>query len=119
MKNDMQVTQEFRDKVDALAARISGEYFNRLEADCRRSVGHVSESHFACFCKNSQTKITYGKKYVRVDVDGAGKYMIDADGNIFGIKGYGVIHLGHRYGTLDTINEFYWGGFRAVRKTDL
>jgi hypothetical protein len=42
-----------------------------------------------------------GKKYTKVDVGGSGKYMIDPEGNIFGIKGYGVVHLGKRYGTLD------------------
>jgi hypothetical protein len=42
-----------------------------------------------------------GKKYTKVDVGGSGKYMIDPEGNIFGIKGYGVVHLGKRFGTLD------------------
>ncbi len=33
-----------------------------------------------------------------------------------GIKAYGVIHRGHRYGTLDTIHEWDWSDYRAVRK---
>lgn len=55
-----------------------------------------------------------GKRYTKIDVDCSGKYMVDEDGNIFGIKAYGVIHRGHRYGTLDTIDEWYWGGYAAV-----
>jgi hypothetical protein len=46
----------------------------------------------------------------------SGKYMVDLDGTIYGIKAYGVPHLGHRYGTLDTIQEWDWSGYSAVRR---
>ena len=49
------------------------------------------------------------------DQDLEGAYMIDSAGNIFGIKGYGVIHRSHCYGTLDTINEFFWGNYHPVK----
>lgn len=65
---------------------------------------------------DSKTHIRPGKKYTKVDVGSSGKYMIDNDGNIFGIKGYGVIHKGKRYGTLDTINSYYWGEYAPVRR---
>lgn len=57
-----------------------------------------------------------GKKYTKVDVgprhNMSGEYMIDnATGEIFGIKGYGVIHRGHRYGTLETVEEWDWSGY--------
>jgi hypothetical protein len=57
-----------------------------------------------------------GVKYTKVDIGPAhnisGKYMIDnATGEIFGIKAYGKIHRGHRYGTLDTVEDYYWGGY--------
>lgn len=60
--------------------------------------------------------VTYpGKKYTKVDCNGSGVYMVDnSTGEIFGIKAYGVPHKGHRYGTLDTITCYYWGGYRAV-----
>ena len=67
-------------------------------------------------------RIKVGKKYANVDVgDGphsmSGKYMVDlSTGEIFGIKAYGVPNKGHRYGTLDTLGDFHWGGFRADRK---
>lgn len=59
-----------------------------------------------------------GRKYTKVDVGHSGAYMIDADGNIFGIKAYGHIHRGHQYGTLDTVNEWYWGDYnpRLINK---
>lgn len=57
-----------------------------------------------------------GKKYTKVDVGDSGKYMVvNETGDIFGIKAYGVIHFGHHYGTLDTINEWFWGGYTAYR----
>jgi hypothetical protein len=54
-----------------------------------------------------------------VDVGRSGKYMVTEDGEIFGIKGYGVIHRGHQYGTLDTIDEWFWGDYTAYRKEAL
>ena len=65
---------------------------------------------------NVKVKIKEGKKYTKVNVGSSGKYMIDKEGNIYGIKGYGVIHKGHKYGTLDTINNYYWGRFRGLKK---
>lgn len=61
--------------------------------------------------------VTPAKKYTRVDVGSSGKYMVENETEIiFGIKGYGVIHRGHSYGTLDTINNWNWGGYTATRK---
>jgi hypothetical protein len=62
-------------------------------------------------------KVIPGKKYTKVDVGSSGKYMVvNETGEIFGIKAYGVIHKGHRYGTLDTIHAYYWGEYTATRK---
>ena len=58
-----------------------------------------------------------GRKYTKVDVGSSGKYMVEnATGRIYGIKAYGVIHLGHYYGTLDTIHEYHWGRYTASKK---
>jgi len=63
-------------------------------------------------------RLKKGRKYVNIDVGSSGKYMVElATGNIYGIKAYGVIHRGHQYGNLDTINEWDWSGFTAFRKT--
>ena len=63
----------------------------------------------------SKVTIKPGRKYTKVDVGSSGKYMVDSEGNIFGIKAYGVIHRGHQYGTLDTIDQYYWGDYTAVK----
>ncbi|HDY89894.1 MAG TPA: hypothetical protein ENH82_17470 [bacterium] len=64
------------------------------------------------YCK---TTIKPGKKYIKVDVGSSGKFMVDEHGNIWGIKAYGVIHKGHHYGTLDTINNYYWGDYHPQK----
>jgi hypothetical protein len=77
---------------------------NREDKECL--VNHASE-----------VKVIPGKKYTKVDVGHSGKYMIVNDtGEIFGVKAYGVIHKGHRYGTLDTINDWHWGEYTGIRK---
>lgn len=64
-----------------------------------------------------KVKIVPGRKYTKVNIDDSGKYMIENDtGRIFGIKGYGVIHRGHYYGTLDTVGELDWSGFVGTMK---
>lgn len=69
--------------------------------------------------RNCKVVIKAGKKYHKVDVGGSGKYMVEAaTGKIYGIKAYGVVHLGHQFGTLDTIDSFNWGGYRASRATN-
>ena len=68
---------------------------------------------------NSKVKAIEGKKYIKVDVGSSGKYMIPkTTGEIFGIKAYGVIHRGHKYGTLQTIENWYWGGYRAYLRPE-
>lgn len=60
----------------------------------------------------AQTTIIKGRKYTKVDVGRSGKFMIvNATGEIFGIKAYGVIHKGHFYGTLETVDDYYWGNY--------
>ncbi len=66
--------------------------------------------------KEATARVKPGAKYTKIDVGSSGKYMVDAEGNIYGIKAYGVIHRGHRYGTLDTIHDYFWGGYTAVKK---
>tara|TARA_Y100000310_G_scaffold324401_1_gene386202 strand:- start:874 stop:1155 length:282 start_codon:yes stop_codon:yes gene_type:complete len=63
--------------------------------------------------KNAETHIHYGRKWTRVDVGPSGRYMIDPDGNIYGIKAYGVPHLGHYFGTLEAPKGLgdHWGAF--------
>ena len=105
------------EKLKALADKITAE---RLEYMINFSKGYVegAEAVMALHGKSSIiATIKPGKKYTKIDVGSSGKYMVVNDtGEIFGIKAYGVIHRGHRYGTLDTINNYYWGGYDAQRR---
>jgi len=45
-----------------------------------------------------------------VDIGNSGRFMIEIEtGNIFGIKGYGTVHRGHFYGTLETVGRILLG----------
>ena len=67
--------------------------------------------------KNNYTvTVKMGTKFTKVDIGTSGRYMVDLEtGEIFGVKAYGVVHKGHRFGTLDTIHEWDWTGYRAHR----
>ena len=96
--------------VEAFAALVLKERKERIAATL--SQWQADEEH---------VEIVPGKKYVKVNVgfraNMSGKYMIDiATGEIFGIKGYGQVHKGHRYGTLETVDQWNWGGYSAVPK---
>jgi len=84
----------------------------KVEADTRKQFaanGYTSPAHEP----NMIVTVKPGKKYTKVDVGSSGKYMGDDTGTIWGIKAYGVIHKRHCYGTLDTVNEWFWGGYVA------
>jgi len=60
-----------------------------------------------------------GRKYAKIDLARSGKIMIELEtGRIYGIKGYGVIHRGHYYGTLDTTNDYFWGDYYTYKKSE-
>lgn len=80
------------------------EYLRKSKLDCQANID------------NAKVTIKPGNKYSKVDVGSSGKYMVDKEGNIFGIKAYGQIHKGHHYGTLTTTNEWNWGGYTARKK---
>ena len=61
--------------------------------------------------------VKIGRKYANIDIGNSGRYMVElATGNIYGIKGYGVIHRGWKFGSLATIHDWFWGEYRAMRK---
>ena len=66
-------------------------------------------------------QVVHGPKYTKVNLGPAhnisGKFMVEnSTGVIYGIKGYGQVHKGHVYGTLDTVDEWYWGNYGPERK---
>lgn len=95
-------------KLQLLCDRITNQTRERLTID-----------DLGCETNMNNAKAIYKikKKYTYIDVGKSGKYLINDNGEIFGIKAYGVIHLGHFYGTLDTINGYYWGDYTAKKIT--
>lgn len=90
------------EKIARFAALLEQEQKDRYARDCPN-------------LDSVAVRVRPGAKYVKVDVGTSGKYMIDGE-DIFGIKAYGVIHRGHHYGTLDTIDNYNWGGYVAIKK---
>jgi len=69
-----------------------------------------------CNLDNAIAHYHIKNKYSYIDIGSSGRYMIDnLTGEIFGIKAYGVINKSHFYGTLDTIDQYFWGDFRAYK----
>ena len=93
-------------KLKELCERITEDTQRRLKEtnlDCQTNlVNAIAHYHIA-------------NKYTRVDIGDSGKYMIvNETGEIYGIKAYGVIHKGHFYGTINTINDYDWGLYTAI-----
>ena len=91
------------------------EFAERLEREQRERMNHevlrlLDGPHY-------RSAVHVGPMYPRVAFGERGQYMVvNATGEIFGIKAYGVIHRGHAYGTLDTIEAWDWSGYTAVPK---
>jgi hypothetical protein len=64
---------------------------------------------------------TTGARFVRVwDKSGSGtsvKYFVEKDtGIIYGAKSWKVYNPIRKYGTLDTIHDWFWGGYYGTNK---
>lgn len=107
----------FEEKLTAFAWLLEYEQLERLTLE-----GLDCEANR----ENAKTSIKIGRVWARVDVGNSGKYMVALMagitqhycrpvevGDIVGIKAYGVPHFGHRFGSLDSIHEWDWRGYRA------
>lgn len=90
-------------KLNALAALITADRLAEYQRN-GYTVGIANGKHVA--------KVTMGKKFAKIDANNSGFLMVDIEsGEIFGVKAYGVVHRGHRYGTLDTMTEWNFGPY--------
>lgn len=92
--------------VNEFAQVVLAQTKARLLADYPNSPQHEWE----------EVQVVPGPKYTKVNIgcrgNLSGKYMVENEtGVIYGIKGYGKVHKGHVYGTLATVNDWYWGGY--------
>lgn len=100
-------------KIEKFAVLLHDQILARLNKEMPKNL----EKYPDFWESSAKVNIVPGRKYTKVDIGGSGKYMVvNETGEIFGIKGYGVIHRGYKYGTLDTIAVWDWGGFRAGPK---
>lgn len=80
-------------------------------------IAEYGEQNWPIHEPNYMAHVHMGRKFARVDLGGSGKYMVDLETRIiYGIKAYGVVHRGYVFGTLDTIADWNWSGYRAHRK---
>lgn len=96
--------------IEQFAAIVLAQQTQSLMKRFNQSLSDTMRIH------NPRVDVKPGKKYTKVDVNGAGRFMIDETGNIYGIKAYGVIHRGHHYGTLETVDQWYWGDYSPIKK---
>lgn len=90
----------------------------------REQIARLHAEDLACEANlaNAGARVVEGKKYDKVDVGSdeggwGGRFMVErATGAIFGIKGYGKIHRGHAYGTLETVSDWHWGGYSPQKR---
>lgn len=98
-------SEDFKERVQVFADKVQAQTLMRL---VREGYGNQLESNLVT--------VKFGKKYARVDIGSSGRYMVDVtDGTIYGIKAYGVINRGHRYGNLESIDQWCWGDYRPYK----
>jgi hypothetical protein len=98
--------ETLKDKINNLAELCTAQKIERLQAQGLNCEVNVI---------NAQATVKEGKKYIKIDVGNSGFLMIDNEGNIFGIKSYGVINKKQYFGTVDTILSYYWGGYQPKK----
>ncbi len=99
-----------QEKIQALADLVLKQSRSRLTA-----MGYHSQ------VDGETVQVIPGKKYTKIDRGPAhnmsGMLMVEhGTGNIYGVKGYGVVHKGHPYGTLDTTGDWYWGDYYPQKR---
>lgn len=86
----------------------------------KEQIERLIEQGLDCETNKIQARAKYiiKKKYSYINIGSSGRYMVDNQTScIYGIKAYGVINKNHRYGNLETINNYYWGTYTATLKT--
>jgi len=104
-------------KLEDFRALVEADTVRRYTQDHIQDAIQGNNYPLSVHAQAMTAKLHIGKKYARIDVGGSGKYMVDMiTCNIYGIKAYGVIHRGHCYGNLDTVNSWNWGGYVASKR---
>ncbi len=106
-----QPTLEYR--IQQFALLLELEQRERYASEC----DHTGATLKMLQDNSCTVRVKPAAKYTKIMIHTANCFMIvNETGEIFGTKGYGVIHRGHPYGTLDTVDEWYWGDYTPRRK---
>ena len=79
---------------------------------------HQAERYSKDYPNQDPPKVTikHGRVHIKIDLDRSGFLMVEkSTGFIYGIKAYGQIHRGHQYGSLETINDFFFKAYFFLR----
>lgn len=106
----METKAAIKAAIEALAARMLDETRERL-----------ARQYSEWQADREQVRIIPGRVYTKIDMGSGGQWrgalMVEnATGLIYGIKAYGKVHRGWRYGNLWTVNDWYWGDHTPRRK---
>jgi hypothetical protein len=99
-------SDDFTKKINRFAEMLSQQTLERMK----------KQGYTNILATSGKVSIGSGSKYYKVDMDRSGKYMVDIEsGTIYGIKAYGVPNKIRNYGTLDTIDDWFWGDYHAIK----
>jgi hypothetical protein len=78
---------------------------NEIQASKLREEGYTNDCFFDSdgLVEDWKFKAIYKKKWIYIDRGHSGVYMIDPDGNIFRIKGYGQVNKAKFRGNLKSV----------------
>lgn len=97
-----EIKETLETKVNNFVKLIQNDHIERMQNSSSNFVD-VASSDFR-------------KKYILVDLGTSGRYMIDKETQvIYGVKAYGTVNKNKIYGTLDTINSYFWGDYYAFK----
>jgi hypothetical protein len=100
----------FREKIDRLVELIKVDTKDR----------YIKSNLMNILDDSQKVTAKWGKVYVNIVKGSSAFLMVEISTEIiYGHKAYGQVHKGHVYGTLDTIDEWYWGEYSPVRKSTL
>jgi len=108
------MTEAFKKKLEAFRLLVEIEQLARIKVQYPNTYENKESLY-----RDHGVSVIPGRKYVKVDIGTGGRYMVEIEtGIIRFVKAYGVPNMLpiHQHGTLDTIDNYYWGDYEAVSK---
>jgi hypothetical protein len=100
----------------ALLAKVQ-KFLDKITAE---TIARLHEQDLDCWANIVQAKATVnrdGRKYIAIAVGTGMRYFVEkSTGIIYPSASWKTPNLKRSFGTLDTIEDFNWGGYEAVAK---